>query len=259
MSEAFYTAEGGGRFSSAPLTRGPWDERSQHAGPPSALVARCLEHEHGREGAQVVRVTVEILRPVPIADLAVETEVLRPGRSVALLGASLRAAGQEVLRATAWLLRTEDIGFAAPPTPVPAPDPEDLGTAPFFAEAAEVGYHTAMDFRFAEGAFAEPGPASVWASMLVPLVAGEDPSPLVRVLVAADSGNGVSAVAQPGALLFVNTDLTVALHRLPSDRWVRMDARTVIEPNGIGQAVSTLHDRRGPLGIAAQSLFVAAR
>jgi hypothetical protein len=134
-----------------------------------------------------------------------------------------------------------------------------LSPAPFFAGAADVGYHTAMDVRFAAGAFEEPGPAAAWLRMAVPLVAGEEPSPLVRVLAAADSGNGISAVASPEALLFINTDLTVALHRLPRGEWVLLDARTVLEPHGIGQATSRLHDLDGALGVAVQTLFVAPR
>lgn len=260
MDEAFFRDEGDGRFTATELTRGPWDDRAQHAGPPCALLARCLEVAHPREGAQVARFTAEILGPVPLGALEVRTEVLRPGRSIELLGASARHAGREVLRATAWRLRTEEIGLAAPAPERPSPPaPQDLPPGGFFAGAAEVGYHTAVDVRFAEGGWNTAGPAVAWLRMMVPLVADEAPSPLVRVLAAADSGNGISAVAHPRSLLFVNTDLTVTLHRQPEGEWVLLDARTVIEPHGIGQATSVLSDGAGVLGGASQTLFVARR
>jgi acyl-CoA thioesterase len=257
---AFFQDRGDGRFSATELTRGPWDHHSQHAGPPAALLARCLEVAHPRSDAQIARIAIDILRPVPIGELDVAVEVLRPGRSIELLAATARCDGQEVLRATAWRIRTEGISVHVPPPDVPArADPDTLPQGPFFAGAAAVGYHTGMDFRFAEGGFDQQGPAAVWMRMAAPLLADEEPSPLVRVLIAADSSNGVSGVADPRELLYVNTDLTVALHRPPVGAWVLLDARTVIEPHGIGQAAARIADRTGTIGMAIQTLFVAQR
>ena len=78
---------------------------------------------------------------------------------------------------------------------------------PFFPTGQDVGYHTAMEFRFVAGSFLELGPATVWSRH--PLVAGEVPSPLCRVLVAADSGNGVSASLDFRRWRFINPELTV--------------------------------------------------
>ena len=63
MSEAFYEPLGGGRFRSTAHTAGPWDVRSQHAGPPAALLGRALEGTDPREGTLLSRVTYEILGP----------------------------------------------------------------------------------------------------------------------------------------------------------------------------------------------------
>jgi acyl-CoA thioesterase len=91
------------------------------------------------------------------------------------------------------------------------------------------------------------------------LVEGEAPSPVARAAAAADFGNGVSRILDFERHLFVNTDLSIHLHREPRGEWVLLDARTRIEPIGIGLAVSQLYDADGPLGIAAQSLFVEDR
>ncbi|MGH2724486.1 MAG: hypothetical protein ACRDI0_09530 [Actinomycetota bacterium] len=92
-----------------------------------------------------------------------------------------------------------------------------------------------------------------------PVVAEEPISPLDRVLTVADSGNGISWVVDPSTHLFVNTDLTVHLARLPVGEWVCLDARTRVGPSGIGVAESVLWDDRGRFGRAAQSLLVAPR
>ena len=69
MSPAFYTLDGE-RFISSELTRGPWSNQHQHGGPPCALLGRALSR-HGDEADAffLARMTVELLRPVPIAPL----------------------------------------------------------------------------------------------------------------------------------------------------------------------------------------------
>ncbi|HEX2032281.1 MAG TPA: hypothetical protein VHL78_12950 [Actinomycetota bacterium] len=105
----------------------------------------------------------------------------------------------------------------------------------------------------------DPGPAAVWMRVGVPIVVGERLSPLDRLLVVADSGNGISWVVDMGAYLFVNTDLTVHLVRPPAGEWVCVDARTRVGPLGIGVSESVLWDERGRFGSGAQSLLVAPR
>jgi Thioesterase-like superfamily len=205
--------------------------------------------------------TIEILRPVPIAPLAVAVRLLRPGRAVDLVEAELSEAGGErraIARAAAWRLRAQDGIPEVAPDP-PPPGPERGREVPFFPTGQEVGYHTAMDYAFVEGAFLEPGPALVWMRMRQPLVDGEPPSPLVRVLAAADSGNGVSAVLDYRRFVFINTDLTVHLVREPAGEWVCLDATTRIGPDGVGLAESVLSDERGRLGRATQTLLVRQR
>ena len=263
MSSALYVPEGG-QFVSTELTRGPWDPGAQHAGPPAALIARAIERCPSPAGGgpwQVGRITYEILRPVPIGTLEVSAEVVRPGRSVELLSASLGDETGELIRASAWRLakRTVEIEAGPAPPPEPVPGPETAQRKPFFDTDYEHGYHTAMEYRFVSGGFRELGPATVWMRMRTPLVEGEEPTPLQRVLVAADSGNGVSATLDWSSYLFINVDLTVHLHRVPAGEWVCLDAVTIPEPTGIGLADTVLRDERGPIGRALQTLLVRER
>ena len=259
MADAFFETDGE-RFVPTELTRGPWDPDAQHAGPPAALLGRAIERLGGEPDGQVGRVTYEILRPVPIAPLMVEARVLRPGRRVELIEARLGDVEGEVMRGTAWRFRADPVelppGVVSEQAP---PGPEAGEPTDFFPTGQSVGYHTAMEYRFVAGAFLEPGPATVWMRMRHPLLAGEEPSPLQRVLIAADSGNGVSASLDWRRYLFINVDLTVQLHRLPAGEWVCLDAVTIPEPTGIGLADTALYDERAPIGRATQTLLVGER
>jgi len=258
VGDAFYTREGGA-FVATGLTRGPWDPGSQHAGPPSGLLAREIERCEPAEGKQVARITTEILRPVPIGRLSVAARVIRPGRSVELIEAELSDDDGPLMLARAWRIRTKKIELPEGlPRPGPPPGPEEGEEGKFPVTGSE-GYWTAMEYRFVEGGFDETGPALGWLRMRVPLVDGEEPTPLVRVMAAADSGNGVSAALDWNEWLFINTDLTVHLHRMPEGEWVCLDAVTIAEPLGIGMADTQLSDERGPIGRAVQSLLVGPR
>jgi|SRR5829696_2300632 len=250
---AFYVPAGGDRFESTEHTRGPWNASAQHGGPPAALLGRAVEAT-ARPGMRVARLTFDIARPVPIAVLEVTASVVREGRSVMVVHAAI----EPYMRCTALLIRA---------SPDVAPDvdtasPLRLGDAvskPFFPVPYEVGYHSAMEVRFSAGSFREPGPATAWMRMRVPLVDGEQPSPLSRVLVAADSGNGVSSALDFRQYLFINPDLSVHLLRHPTGEWVCLRAATSIDGAGIGLADTVLYDEHGRIGRSAQSLLVGPR
>lgn len=260
MADAFYIPDGD-RFVSTEWTRGPWTAEAQHAGPPSALIARAIERLEPGSAMRVARFTGEILRPVPIRPFRIETRVVRPGRSVQYVEAALSDDDGDVMRASAWRIRQAQAG-AVPATQeeaTPFAGPEDSPQPELPALYEGPSYFTAMEWRFAGGEFFNPGPAAAWMRMRLPLVEGEEPSPLTRVLVAADSGNGISMVLPLNQYVFVNVDLSVHLFRQPEGEWVCLDARTRIDDQGVGLAESRLWDERGRIGRGNQSLYVAPR
>jgi hypothetical protein len=257
---AFYEPDGAG-FVATELTRGPWDPGAQHAGPPAALLGRELERLPEAEDFQVCRLTFEILRSIPIGPVAVEARIVRPGRRVQLLEAELRVDGETLMMARAWRLRTAPVDLPAEAVAIPSGPavPSEPGPSAFLPSGHSVGYHSAMELRFSHGSFTELGPALAWLRMRQPLVGDEPPSPLVRVLVAADVGNGISAAVDFRRFVFVNVDLTVQLEHLPEGQWIGVDAVTLPQLRGNATAESQLADERGRIGRALQTLLVAER
>jgi hypothetical protein len=252
----------GGAYHPSPHTRGPWDAGSQHGGAPAALVAREIERTGPGEEMFVARVTYEFLGAVPIEPLTISAEIVRPGKRLQVLEAELRAHDRTVARARAVRLRRTalELPSAALAGGEPSPPPSSGRYAPFPDSSGDDGFHrTAMEISWLAGSYGERGPASAWFRLRSPVVADEAPTPLQRTVAAADFGNGVSRVLDFDKHLFVNTDLTVHLHREARDEWVLLDSRTVADPGGAGLATSALSDQEGPIGVAAQTLYVDIR
>jgi hypothetical protein len=257
MSDAVFHLDGD-RAVPTMLARGPWSPDAQHGGAPAALLARALERADPGPAHFVTRLTVELLRPVPLAPLEVRTRTLRPGKRVQWLEASLIVDDHEVARATALRLRTDDtLALPVPERPpvTVSPVADSVPYAIRFPQT-DIGFWKAMELRTAAGSFADVGEATLWFRLAVPVVAGEEPSPLQRVAAAADFGNGVSTALERGRFLFINPDLTIYLHRHPVGEWVALEARTYAEAHGVGLAESALHDETGRIGRSLQSLLV---
>lgn len=259
VSMAFYVPDGD-RFRSTDWTRGPWDARHQHGGPPAALMGRAIERLDGGDGFTVARFSVELLRAVPLHVLTVRSRIVRPGRRVQLAEAILSDDDGEIALARAWRIRREDTGAERSAVePPPFAGPGDCPAMADFDPWSGPSYFSAMEWRVAAGDFLTPGPATVWTRMNGRLVEGEPPSPLTRVLVAADSGSGVSTELPLQTHMFINTEMTVHLFREPQREWVCLDARSRIGSQGVGVAATALHDSRGRIGFGHQALLVRRR
>ena len=243
------------------LSRGPWSPDALHGGPVAALLTRAVEQQATDDGLQLARVTVELLRPVPMAPLTVATSLVRPGRKVQLVDVVAESGDVEVAWARALRIRRrDDDPPVAPTVPEDRPPPpmEEGVTTASEVDGYRAFHNQGMDIRFVKGRFDTLGPATAWFRLRCPVVAGEDPSPWQRAVAAADFGNGIAAELSFGSHVFINPDLTVSLYRPPVGEWVCLDARTRFGTSGIGGAESALWDADGRIGSATQSLLVEA-
>jgi hypothetical protein len=209
---------------------------------------------------RVARLTVDLMRPVPVATLRIETKVLREGKKIQLVSVGLSAGETEIVRATALRIRREqrDLPSAAlcPPHDMRTPE---TSRHPDTAGMAETPFLSGISMRIARGSFRLPGPAAVWFRADRPIVEGAPVSPLMRAAIAADFCNGTSAVLDFQEWTFINGDLTLNLAREPVGDWILLDAETWAGPDSIGIAAARLADRDGYFGRAVQSVLFEKR
>jgi acyl-coenzyme A thioesterase PaaI-like protein len=249
----------GDHFVPTGLTRGPWDPGFMNGGAVSALCARAAElHDGGgadRSDRQLVaRLTVDLVRPAPLAPLTVRTSVVRPGRKVQLVAIEIVAGEQTVARASALRMRT---------MPLPLPQHVEDAAPPFLSaparliqtDDAQPYFHShALDMR------SEPGrPVSVWARMTCDVVSGEATSPQQRAAAIADMGSGMSPVVPFTEWQFPNVDVDLHLHRLPRGEWLNLTTVTQAGDDGIGMAVAAMSDMDGRCGQVVQSVLLERR
>jgi acyl-Coa thioesterase superfamily protein/acyl-CoA thioesterase superfamily protein len=259
---SLYEPAGDGRWRPHEATRGPWNAAHQHGGAPAALIGGLVERAEPGAHLRVARVTVELVRPVPLEELRSEVEIVRPGKRVQLVAARLYAGEDLVVRALALRLRRDGASAAPPSEPAAAAPTGPEQARPLRLEHVQRGLpmfnHDGVDVRYARGDWGV-GSAFAWIALRVSVIAGEEPTPLQRALAAADFGNGVSAAVDWSAWAFINPDLTLYLEREPEGPWVGLDAETRLGPDGTAVAESVLHDERGRIGRAVQALLVEPR
>jgi hypothetical protein len=263
----FEAVEGGGWHPTA-FAVGPWSIDALHGGPTAALLARESEHAGDADAPEIdwfpARLTVELLRPVPVAPLRTSARVVRAGRKIQLVDAEVATADGTVV-ATSRLLRIRSAAVDAPDTTagLEAPTlPEHPATTADLtpSSAGWDGFHNrGVEHRFSVGQFGASGPATDWIRLAVPVVDAEIPSPLSRVAAAADFGNGISSVTDWSTTVFINPDLTIHLRRVPAGEWVCLEAVTWMGDTGVAMAESRLWDEDGLLGRSLQSLLVDRR
>ncbi|NLE82676.1 MAG: thioesterase family protein [Rhodococcus sp.] len=255
-------SDGTERFLATDRTVSLWAPTMQHGAPPSALLVRALEHCAPREGTRLTRVVVEILGPVPIAELEVRAWVQRPGRRVELVSAELSAAMENgerrvVASATGWRMATADstaVHHAADPVLPPITDGREGKMGGMWG----VGYLDTLDWRWIDEIGGE-GPGRVWVRPKPDLVRGESLTPLERLFSVADIANGVGSKIDPEKWTFLNTDLTVHVFRVPDGEWIGVGAETSIGPDGVGMCAGVLYDENGPVGRIAQTVQIRER
>lgn len=254
-SNAFFELKDG-VYTGNDAARGPWSANACHAGPVTGAIAGAAEQVVTDK--QLVRLTLNFQRPIPMAGFRLEATIDRDGRAATSTSMTLRdLEGRICVRASGTHLATYP-PEAFPTARIPCPVFAEATKGDFLLKRAAHGlkfFGNSVEVAYPPGETGKPGPATSW--MRTPaIVEGEVASPFQALCPIADCGNGISRNSDLTENSFINPDLTVIVFRSPESDWLASSAVSFWEPNGIGMSQATLFDTRGPVGAALQTLIV---
>lgn len=251
--DANYVRTGEHSFRTTIHTQGAWSPFEQHMAASSGLLVHELERNHPREDVIPVRFSFDILGFIPGGEIEVHTRMIRPGKTIELLEATMSAAGRDCIRLSVWRLKTSDThaavgGELQSMLPLDQCEPLDM------SERWGGGFIKSLEARVARGPRAGSGAA--WLRIQHQIVAGEESSLTARFISAVDSANGVAPRLDTELWAFPNVDLSIHMIRPPVSDWVGLDTNVEISEHGTGLTHSELYDEQGPVGRVAQALTV---
>ncbi len=252
---AYFVRTGATTFRPTRHTGGAWSTTEQHVAPLTGLVVHEIERHVAErdtpDDRAISRITYDILGVLTLEEFDVTVETVRPGRTVELVEASVRQHDRDVCRARAWRLARHDTSAVAGGQPEPVAHPETLQSRPLNG-VWPGGYIAGLDVRPVGDP--RPGRTTTWVATGTPLLPDEESSDLARFVGLVDTANGIAVREDPRTWMFPNVDLTIHLYRQPVGRWVGLDTTVVFGAEGHGLTSTVLHDIRGPVGRAEQSL-----
>lgn len=257
-SDAVYELSDDGQPIATPLSRGPWDPHTQHGGAAAGLIAWAMERHPSALGQQFTRITIDLIRAVPVAPIDVRVDKVA-GRSIGRWEVSLSAGG--TVRAIAHAVSQPAVHTSTPPTDDVLSLPLDTTGPPVRIPGmpeVESFHYTAVESHLATGTVTHPGPAAAWVRLLNPIIEGQETTSLMRVLAAADFGHGISWELPISGYTWANADLSIHLLRPARGEWIGLDARTTIDPTGQGLTRTELYDADGHVGTALAGLVIRA-
>lgn len=253
--DAFYVRLSDHRFVSTLHSQGAWQPGEQHLAPASGLILAEIERRLPSDKL-VSRASFDVLGVIQSGELSIDVEVVRPGRSIELVEASMRHDTLTSIRARIWRLAATDTTQVQGIEWTPLPPPDAMRPHAF-SSVWDGGFIRSLEAR--QDADARPGRGRSWIRTRLPLVEAETDPPVAGFLKLIDTANGLVVRERPGSVFFANVDLTVHFVRQPEAGWVGFDTHVNFGPTGLGETFSVMSDIRGPVGTAAQSLTVRVR
>ncbi|HEY2480567.1 MAG TPA: acyl-CoA thioesterase domain-containing protein [Caulobacteraceae bacterium] len=245
MSNPPFFTRDGERYLPGKVSRGPWSETSLHARVVAGLLATEIERLHGGPEFMPARLTLDLWRLPDLSPAEVTTKVVRDGGRLKVIDAEYLSGGVSMGRATCQLLRRT----ANPPGAVWSPPKWDA-PAPADTPVPEKGLGDMGGMwatRPIVGAFGDLGPRRLWMREVRELVGGEALTPFVRAALAADFASPYANAGENG-LAWINSDITLYLHRLPTTDWIGFEVVNHQATDGVAIAECWLHDEVGPIG-----------
>ncbi len=250
---AYFQRIGESLFRPTNHVSGAWNPAEQHIAPALGLLAHAVELDRDArrsDGLVIGRLSYDVLGTVPVEEVDVAVSVIRPGRTVELVEASLGHNGRAAVLLRAWLMQSRDTAHLQATSLPPIAAPQDM--PPWSPSTVwPGGFIASVEARRVQ---TEPGRAAFWVRTPLPLIEDEAVSRLASAAGLFDIANGMTVRTDPTAVAFPNVDLTAHVFTQPCGDWIGFDTVVSFGPAGLGLTSSTIYDVDGPFGTVSQIL-----
>lgn len=233
--------------------QGAWNAGEQHMAPATGVLAHELTLLAPAPGLRPARLSLDIIGFIPGGEFTVTTRVVRPGRTIQLVEATMQAHGRTCIVARSWRLATSDTTEVTQVQEHPIPPAEQMEE---WSPRGTWGGGYIDSLHGWRDRTSAPGHARAWLTNDLPMIAGEETPDLVKLLGMVDTANGMAVAVSPEEWAFPNVDLQIHLFRLPTGRRLGFETRQTFGADGVGLTSSILHDEQGPFGRSEQILTV---
>jgi hypothetical protein len=243
-NQPFFVRDGAA-YQPQPISAGPWDVAKLHGRVIIGLLAHALEQRCGDGVYMPARLTVDMYRLPDFSPLTVETRFVRDGYRIKVIDAEVFSGGVSVGRATSQFLRRTERppGRVWSPPNWDAPEPDATPVAG--SQSAALG--GMWEIRPIVGGMGTLGPRRCWMAEVRALIGGEALTPFVRAALASDFASPFANAGEQG-LAYINSDISLYLHREPKDRWLGFEVVNHGASDGVALGECWLYDTDGPIG-----------
>jgi len=253
-NQPFFTRQGE-RFIPTPASRGPWDRTSLHGRVIVGLLGAAVEQRYGGPEFTPARLTVDMYRLPGLDPVEVTSRLTRDGYRIKVAEAEFFSNGVSMARASCQLLRRtappEGKVWSPPNWTVPAPQ----AIAALGDRRADLEGMWTM--RPIVGEMGTLGPRRIWMAEARDLVEGEALTPFVRAALAADFASPFANAGDRG-LRYINSDVTLYLHRAPISEWIGLEVVNHQATEGVAIGECWVYDEAGAIGAATVAALAQA-
>ena len=239
-------------FQSQIHAQGAWNPHEQHMAPATGLLCAELERFQARDGLRIGKVSLDIFGLITFGEFSINTRIIRAGKTIELIEAEMQAGAKTSIVARAWRMQTQDTHQIA------GLEDQSIGLAeqnPVWEDMKKWPGGFIQSTTTRANLAHRTGKGIVWMTTVLDMIESQETNDFVRIMGMVDTANGVVARIDPTqGWAYPNLDLQIHLLRLPTGKWLGLEAVQQFGEDGIGITSAILHDEKGPFGRSEQIL-----
>lgn len=255
--DSYFKRISSNRFAPTEHAVGAWDTNQQHVGPLFGLLTHLVEldatQRRPTDELTITRVSNEIFGVIPLTEFEVAIDVIRPGRTIELVQATVISDERTLAESRYWRLSNYETATVAH-TAIPPLSSNTTAIKIPLTDMWPGGYIASIEAH--QVVSNGPNHVAAWLHTNTELLDSEPTSNAAAFIGLIDVANALTPPQPVTRWQYPNVELTVHLLRAPMSRTIGLDTNVMMGPTGQGITANVLFDESGHVGFATQALTV---